>query len=176
MKKEIIIRFANITDLPIIVDIYNQAIRSRCATGDMEEFGVDERIEWFEKFDNNENPLYIAEIENRVVGYCTLSPYRPGRKAMSSIAEISYYLDYSFHGKGIGTSLLKYVISDCDRIGKKSLLAILLDINSPTIGLLKKFNFKKWGYFPGIIEIDGKKYGHLIYGLKINKTEKNKLL
>ena len=162
-----IIRFANITDLPFIVKIYNQAIKSRCATGDMEEFGVDERIEWFEKFDNNEYPLYVAEIKNRVVGYCTLSPYRPGREAMSTVAEISYYLDYSFHGKGVGTALLKHVISDCDRIGKKSLLAILLDINPPTIGLLEKFNFKKWGYFPDIIEIDGKKCGHLIYGLKI---------
>lgn len=170
MKKELIIRFVNITDLPFIVDIYNQAIRSRCATGDMEEFGVDDRIEWLKKFDDNEYPLYIAEIENRVVGYCTLSPYRPGRKAMSTVAEISYYLDYSFHGKGIGATLLKYVISDCDRIGKKSLIAILLDINSPTIGLLEKFNFKKWGHLPDIIEIDGKKFGHLIYGLKINKT------
>ena len=162
-----IIRFANIADLPFIVDIYNQAIRSRCATGDMQEFAVDERIEWFEKFDNNEYPIYIAEVDNRVVGYCALSPYRPGRKAMSTVAEISYYLAYSFHEKGIGTALIKYVIADCDRIGKKSLLAILLDINSPTIGLLEKFNFKKWGHFPGIIEIDGKKCGHLIYGLKI---------
>jgi phosphinothricin acetyltransferase len=170
MKKELIIRFANITDLPFIVDIYNQAIRSGVATGDMEEFGVDDRIEWFEKFDNNEYPLYIAEIKNRVVGYCTLTPYRPGRKTMSAVSEISYYLDYSFHGKGIGTALLKYVISDCNRIGKKSLLAFLLDINSPSIGVLEKFNFKKWGHFPGIIEIDGKKCGHLIYGLKINKT------
>ena len=89
------IRFANIADLPGIVDIYNQAIRSRCATGDMEKFGVDERIEWFEKFNNDEYPIYVAEVDNRVVGYCTL---------MSSVAEISYYLDYSFHGKGIGTA------------------------------------------------------------------------
>jgi len=170
MKKELIIRFANITDLPFIVDIYNQAIRSGCATGDIEEFSIDDRIEWLKNFDNNEYPLYIAEIENRVVGYCTLSPYRPGRKAMSSVAEISYYLDYSFHGKGIGIALLKYVISDCNRIGKESLLAILLDINYPSIGLLEKFNFKKWGHFPDIINIDGKKCGHLIYGLKTNKT------
>jgi L-amino acid N-acyltransferase YncA len=170
MKKELIIRFSKIVDLPFIVDIYNQAIGSECATGDMDEFSVDDRIEWFNKFDNNKYPLYVAEIGNRIVGYCTLSPYRQGRKAMSSVAEISYYLDYSFHGKGIGTALLKHVISDCNRIRKKNLLAILLDINSPSIGLLEKFNFKKWGHFPDIINLNGKKCGHLIYGLKINKT------
>ena len=162
-----IIRFANIADLPFIVKIYNQAIRSKNATGDIEEFDFDERIGWFEKFDNDKYPLYVAEIENSVVGYCTLSPYRPGREAMSTVAEISYYLDYSFHGKGIGAALLKYVIADCARIGKKSLLAIFLDINLPTIGLLEKLNFKKWGHLPGIIEIDRKKCGHLIFGLKI---------
>ena len=95
-EKELIIRFADITDLSSITDIYNQAIRTKCATGDMEEFSVDDRIEWFEKFDNKDYPVYIAEIANKIVGYCTLSPYRPGIKAMSSVAEISYYLDYSF--------------------------------------------------------------------------------
>lgn len=169
MKKEILIRFATITDLPFLVDIYNQAIRSRSATGDMDEFSVEERLEWFEKFDNNEYPIYIAEIETRVVGYCSLSPYRPGRKAMSTVAEISYFLDYSFHGMGIGTALMKHVISDCDRIGKKNLLAIFLDINSQSIGLLKKFKFQKWGYLPDIIEFEEKKCGHLIYGLNIMK-------
>jgi len=161
------IRIASIYDLPFIVDIYNQAIRSRLATGDMEEFSVEDRVIWFEKFDANEYPIYVAELENRVVGYCTVSPYRPGRRAMSSIAEISYFIDYTFRRKGIGTALMQHAISDCNRIGKKSLLAIILDINFPTIGLLENFNFEKWGYYPDIIEIDGKTCGQFIYGLKI---------
>ena len=143
---------------------------SEYATGDVDEFSVEDRLEWFNTFDNNEYPLYVTEVRNRVVGYCTLSPYRPGRKAMSSVAEISYYLDYSFHRKGIGTTLLKHAISDCNRIGKENLLAILLDINFPSIMLLENNNFKKWGHFPDIINLKGKKSGHLIYGLKINKT------
>ena len=161
------IRIATINDLPFIVDIYNQAIRSRIATGDMEEFSVEERKIWFEKLDANNYPIYVAEIDKNVVGYCYLSPYRPGRKAMQTVAEISYFLDYSFHRKGIATALLKHVISDCNRIGKKSLLAIILDVNLPTIGLLEKFNFDRWGHFPDIIELDGKRCGQSIYGLKL---------
>jgi len=169
MVKGLNIRFSKIADLPFIVDIYNQAIRSENATGDLDEFSVDDRKEWFYKYDNDHYPLYVAVIENKVVGYCALSPYRPGRKAMSSAAEISYYLDYSFHGKGIGTALIEFAISDCERIGKENLLAILLDINSSSIRLLEKLNFEKWGYFPNIINLNGKKCGHLIYGLKIIK-------
>ncbi len=52
MERKLKIRFANISDLPSIVDIYNQAIRSRCSTGDVEEFAVDQRIGWFENKSN----------------------------------------------------------------------------------------------------------------------------
>lgn len=166
------IRFANRNDLPFIVDIYNQAIRSKCATGDLTEFTVEQRIDWFNKFKNEKYPIYIIENETRIIGYCTLSPYRPGREAMDSVAEISYYINYSNHNKGIGTKLLEYVIRDCKRIGKESLLAILLDINPRSINILKKFNFEKWGYFPNIINIEGKKCGQLIYGLNINQVTK----
>ena len=165
--RNLIIHFAKLNDLPFIVDIYNQAIRNKNVTGDLTEFGIKDRLEWFKKFDSNKYPIYIAEIDNKVVGYSTLYSYRPGREAMSTVAEISYYLDYSFQGKGIGTNLLKYVIADCSRIGIRTLVAILLDINVKSIGILEKFNFIKWGHLPNIININKKKCGQLIYGLKI---------
>jgi len=168
---DIKICFAKMTDLPFIVDIYNQAIRSNIATGDLTEFAVEHRKDWFNKFDSEMYPIYIAEIEKKVVGYCTISPYRPNREAMSTIAEISYYVDYSYHNQGIGSKMLEYAVSDCNRIGKESLLAILLDINTKSIVLLKKFKFKKWGHLPDVINIKGKKCGHLIYGLKIKRNE-----
>ena len=167
---DIKIRFSKSNDLPFIVDIYNQAIRSNSATGDLTEFSIEQRLDWFNKFDNEVYPIYIAEIENKVVGYCTISPYRPNREAMSSVAEISYYIDYSYHNQGVGFKMLEYVISDCNRIGKENLLAILLDINYKSVRILEKFNFKQWGHLPDIINIKGKKCGHLIYGLKINKS------
>lgn len=168
MKQNILIRLGEINDLASIVDIYNQAIKSRCATGDLDQFKLEDRIDWFKKFDPDKFPIYVAEVNKKVVGYCSISPYRTGRRAMASVAEISYYLDYAYHRKGIGTALIKHAIADCRRIGKKSLLAILLDINNPSIALLEKLNFKQWGYFPGIVEIEGVKCSQLIYGLKVN--------
>jgi phosphinothricin acetyltransferase len=106
------ISIATIDDLPTIVEIYNQAIRSKNATGDMDKFTVKERVEWFDKFDDNNYPIYVAKIGDSVTGYATLSPYREGRKAMNRIAE-SFYLDYSYHGLGIGSALVGYIISDC---------------------------------------------------------------
>ena len=170
MTEQINIRFAHLTDLPRLVDIYNQAIVSGNATGDTEEFQVENRVKWFEKYNKDGYPIYVSEWKNKVIGYCTLSPYRPGRKAMSGVAEVSYYLDYKFHGKGIGTALLQHAIADCPRIEKRYLLAILLDINVASIGLLEKCGFEKWGHFPNIIDLNGKICGQVVYGFVISSV------
>ncbi len=167
MISDISIRFAEISDLPSIVDIYNQAIRSRKATGDMTEFTIEQRIEWFKKFDTENYPIYVAEQNNNIVAYATLSPYRGGRAAMRKIGEISFFIDYSFHNLGIGTALVKHIITDCKRLGKEFLVALLLDINPASIFLLKKFGFEEWGRLPKVIDFDDSKCDHLIYGRKL---------
>ncbi len=161
------IRFATIDDLPMIVEIYNQAIRSKSATGDTDEFSVKEKVEWFNKFSDNEYPIYVTEVENKIVGYATLSPYRKGRKAMNKIAEISFYLEYSYHGLGIGSALVNHAILDCTRINKETLIAVLLDINTNSVTLLKKLGFKEWGHFPNIINLETVKCGQFVYGLNL---------
>ncbi|MDA7501635.1 GNAT family N-acetyltransferase [Chitinophagales bacterium] len=167
MNETITIRFAETQDLPSIVAIYNQAIKSKTATADIHEFELADRITWFEKYSKDSYPIYVAELNKEVVAYATLSPYRPGRAALSKVAEISYYVDFSFHGKGIGTELLEHVIADCKRINKKFLLAILMDVNVSSVGILNKFNFQEWGVLPGIVELEDSSCGHLIYGLDL---------
>jgi len=159
------IRFAENKDLPAIVDIYNQAIQSRCATGDMDEFTVVVRVEWFSQHSPESYPVYVAELDNVILGFGSLSPYRPGRRAMDKVAEISFFLDYKHHRKGIGSVLLKHMIEDCCRLGIDSLVAILLNINEASIALLKKHGFEQWGLMPGIIQFENKVCDHLYYGL-----------
>ena len=174
MNTQVTFRFAQQKDLPSIVDIYNQAIRSGNATADTQEYALEDRIHWFKKYNPDSYPLYIATLNDKVIGYATLSPYRSGRKALAHVAEISYYLDYNFHSQGYGSALLNHVISDCSRLGKEHLIAILLDVNTKSIGILKKFNFEKWGYFPKIARINHQKIGQVIYGLSLGGISKSK--
>lgn len=166
MQSKIKIRFAKIGDLPQIVSIFNQAVRAR-VNGVLKEVEVNDRIDWFHNFDANDYPIYVAEIGKSIIGFCYLSPYRTGRQAMSTVAEISYYIDYESHRNGIASALIQFAISDCKRLGKDSLLAVLLDINLPSISLLEKFKFNKWGHYPGIINLHGIRCGQLIYGLRL---------
>jgi phosphinothricin acetyltransferase len=155
------------SDLEAIVQIYNQAIRSGIATGHTEEFTRLHRWQWYKSHTRNKYPLYVMKLNYRVIGYGTLSPYREDRQAMDSIAEVSFFMDEDFQRKGFGSMLLKHIIDDCPRVEIKTLIAILLDVNKPSVRLLKKFGFEKWAHLKEIIEFEDKICGQLIYGKKL---------
>ncbi len=140
------IRIAAPTDLPRLVEIYNQAIASQSATADTIPFSVEARRGWFTAHVPDAYPIYVCVDENhRVIGYICLSPYR-NRPALARTAEVSYYLDYSRHGQGVGSALLRYALEDAGRIGKKVYLAILPEGNTGSIRLLEKRKHYVW-YF-----------------------------
>jgi phosphinothricin acetyltransferase len=161
------IRLASLTDLPRLVEIYNQAIASHTATADTVPFTVERRRSWFEAHAPETYPIFACENENSlVVGYLTVSTYR-NRPALARTAEVSYYVDYACHGIGIGSALMQYALADCARIGKKVLLAMVLEWNIRSVKLLEKFGFERWGYLPEVAEFDGRLCGHFYYGKRL---------
>jgi phosphinothricin acetyltransferase len=161
------IRLAQKEDLPALTEIYNQAIINGGCTADMDTFTVEERLPWFESHQNEMYPLYVYTIDEKIVAYVHLSGYRPGRRAMKHVAEVSYYVHSDYHGQHIGSALLSFAIEKARELGLKTILAILLGCNNKSIGLLEKYKFEKWGLLPDIADFDGKICSHLYYGLKI---------
>lgn len=161
------IRIARGDDLPVINDIYNQAVRQRFSTAHLEPLSLKEREAWISQHDPARFPVYVAARETRVLGWISLGPYREGRQALAHVAEVSYYVDETERGKGIGSSMLKHSIDVAPGFGFSVLIAILLDKNPASMGLLEKFGFTEWGRMPEIALIDGQKADHLYYGLAL---------
>ena len=159
-----IIRLAQIADLPSIVDIYNQSIPSKQSTGDTQPLRVEDRIMWFEEHRPDEHPIFVAEVEEQVAGWCSLSAYRPGRAALRFTSEISYYIDSAYHRQGIATALVEHALAACPPLGIKHVFAIVLEGNQPSLRLLEKMGFEQWGYLPRVADFDGREVGHLYYG------------
>jgi len=159
-----IIRLAQMDDLPAIVDIYNQAIPSKQSTGDRQPVRVADRMTWFREHRPDEHPIFVAEVEGQVAGWCSLSAYRPGRAALRFTAEISYYIALANHRQGIGTALIEHALAACSALQIRHLFAIVLESNEASLKLLEKMGFEKWGYLPGVADFDGKEVGHLYYG------------
>jgi len=161
------IRFAKTDDLERIVAIYNQAVDQKNATADLQHVTVQQRIAWFNEHSPDSYPIYVKEIDDELAGWCSLSPYRPGRLALERTVEIAYYIDYTHHRQGIGSDLIQHALHDCLRIKKRIVFAILLEKNIKSITLLEKFGFERWGYLPEVAEFDGKPCGHMYMGKKI---------
>ncbi|MBN1599283.1 MAG: N-acetyltransferase [Bacteroidales bacterium] len=161
------IKNAKYNDLKEIVEIYNQAIRTRHSIGFLNEFKVDERTDWFMEHDQGRYPILVARYDKKVVGWVSLSPYRKGRQAFNKAVEVSYFIHEDFQKMGIGTLLLKEILHIARRLSYKNVVAIIFDINLGSVKLLEKFGFERWGFLPDIAEIDGVKINHCYYGLKL---------
>jgi L-amino acid N-acyltransferase YncA len=161
------IRTAESKDIPAIVEIYNQAIAAGQKTGDITPFTTDDRQKWFKDHTPEKYPLCVAEDSRMIVGYLTISPYRPGRMAFRNTAEVSCFVHFDHHHKGVASNLLQHAIDICHSLQIKNLFAIIIDSNQPSINLVVKYGFEKWGYLPRVAEFDGIEFGHLYYGLRI---------
>ncbi|HFC92932.1 MAG TPA: N-acetyltransferase family protein [Leucothrix mucor] len=154
-------------DLDDIVDIYNQAIKMGRCTADTETFSSDQRMMWFNSHTPEKFPLLLAKDKDTLLGYLTISPYREGRKAVQRTAEISYYVHYSHHRKGVATRLMNHALELCPSLNIRHLIAILVGSNQGSIGLLEKHGFERWGCFPEIVEFGNDRMDHLYYGFRL---------
>jgi L-amino acid N-acyltransferase YncA len=165
------IRIAQQEDLPAIVEIYNQAIATKSSTAEIVPVTVQDKTEWFNQHIPEKYPLFVAEVNRTVIGWASLSPYRPGRDAFRHVAEISFYLHDDFQGKGLGTTLIAYVLEKSSDYQFHRLIAMVLDKNTHSIHLLKKFGFERWAYMPDLANFDGQVCAHVYYGLDMLKEK-----
>lgn len=163
------IRIAKLEDLGVIVEIYNQTISAGEKTADITPVTTNERKKWFESHTPDKYPIMVAEKGESIVGYLTISAYRPGRMALRHTAEVSFFIHFDHHRQGIASGLLQYAIDKCPSLQIKTLFAIIIDTNQDSIRLLEKHAFEKWGHMPRIAEFDEIEVGHLYYGLRIEK-------
>lgn len=159
-----LIRIAEIEDLSAVVEIYNQAIRTGQRTADTTPFLVESRLGWFNAHTPEKYPLFVAVDDEEIIGYLTISPYREGRKAFLSTAEVSYYIHFEYHRKGVASQLMNHALDRCPSLKIKTLIAMLLGSNGGSIGFLEKYGFSEWGRMPAIAEFEQNKVDHLFYG------------
>jgi phosphinothricin acetyltransferase len=161
------IRDAKTEDVERINNIHNQSILEKFKVAYLTPWTNDNCFEWFKEHNRKEYPIFVAEIDNTVIGFVYINPYRPGRMALKQTAEISCFIDKDYRGKGIGKKLIEYMESQCYELDIKTLFAIIIDNNEASIKSIEKCGYEKWGHLPKIAIFDNMEVGHLYYGKRI---------
>ncbi len=104
-----LIRPAVLNDLAQIVDIYNDEIIHGTATFDTDPVTVETRRAWFDAHNQGNHPLLVAQIDEQVAGYVSLSTFN-AKAAYRSSVELSLYVNKAFRRRGVGLALAQAVI------------------------------------------------------------------
>ncbi|MCG7570471.1 N-acetyltransferase family protein [Pseudoalteromonas sp. CNC9-20] len=153
---------AELSDLPRIVDIYNQTIASRMVTADTETVTVEERRSWFLGH-TPERPIFVYKQDERVVGWLSFKSFY-GRPAYDGTVEVAIYLCESVRGQGLGRKALNFVEAHAHTLAIENLLAFIFSHNKPSIGLFTSAGFSVWGQLPDVARMDGQLYSLTILG------------
>ena len=149
----LIIRQAKIEDIRSITDIYNEAIDKTVATFDTTSKTLEEQENWF-KNHGKKNPILVAENEENILGWASLSKWSD-RCAYSDTAEISLYVREKHQGKGIGKRLMEAIIQEGETSGLHAIIARITKGNKTSVNLHKSVGFEHIG----ILKEVGLKFG-----------------
>jgi phosphinothricin acetyltransferase len=148
----IAIRRAAEQDAPAIAAIYNQGIEERGATFETEprtSGDIVARLSESEQF-----PLLVVEDGGSVLGWASLSEYRP-RACYAGIAEFSIYLDRSARSRGLGRRLLTALIDAARVRGYWKLVSRVFPSNLASRALCQTCGFREVGMYEKHGRLDG---------------------
>jgi L-amino acid N-acyltransferase YncA len=166
LSEQYLIEDATLEDLPAIVQIYNSTIAGRVVTADLEPITVESRYRWFEEHTPDRRPLWVMKEQGRIIAWLSFQSFY-GRPAYNATAELSIYISEDYRAKGIGSRLMDKAVSECPRLAISNLVGFVFGHNGPSLALLKKCGFERWGFLPKVAILDGVERDLVILGRRV---------
>ncbi|WP_313645115.1 N-acetyltransferase family protein [Pseudomonas sp.] len=148
------IRDALVTDLPGILEIYNDAVRHTTAIWNQTPVDLDNRQAWFEARAQQGYPILVTVDESGVLGYASFGDWRPFEGFRLTV-EHSVYVRADQRGKGLGPLLMKALIERARACGKHVMVAAIESGNAASVRLHEQLGFAVTGQMPQV----GVKFG-----------------
>jgi L-amino acid N-acyltransferase YncA len=152
---EIHIRKAEEKDLPVITEIYNDAIQNTIATFDTTPKTIDEERVWFIGH-GPKNPIMVAEHDGKIIAWGSLSKWSD-RYAYNDTAETSLYVIEPYRGQGVGKHLLRRLLEEGHRQGLHAVIARVTEGNTISLAVHESLGFTPIGVMKEVGEKFGKR-------------------
>jgi L-amino acid N-acyltransferase YncA len=152
------IRACTVADIADVQAVYAHHVRSGFGTFEEEPPSIAEMRQRFDALVAQDFPFRVAVIDGRFAGYAYAGPFR-SRAAYRHTCETSVYVAPDAQRRGVGRELMLGVIEECQRLGKRQMLAVIGDsANAASIGLHSALGFASVGVFKNI----GYKFGRWV--------------
>lgn len=147
---ELQIRRAVINDVQDCLAIYNYEVEHGVATLDLEPRTLEEWHEWYNAHSDEHHPIIVGTIDDVVVGYASLSPYRL-KDAFKSTVELSIYIHKDYRGQGVATQLMKRILemAKADTM-IHNVVSVITAGNEESTKLHNRFGFTYCGLTPEV--------------------------
>lgn len=164
---ELTIRPAALRDLEALTAIYNYEVEHGVATLDLTPRTLAERRVWLDAHNVDNHPLLVAEVDGVVVGYASLSSYRP-KEAYRTTVELSVYVTPDRRGQGVAAALMTELLTlarqDPDT---RAVVSVITSGNEASRRLHEKFGFTFCGTVPDVAFKFGRSLGIDHYRLSV---------
>ncbi len=185
LTDQFIVQRASDEDLSEILLIYNQSIAGKQATANLEPVTYEERAAWFaEHIDSATRPIYVVRmlesaIEDgmqkegaSIVAWGSFSDLY-ARPAYHISSEISIYIHNDYHGQGLGSLLVRWMLQQAPSLGIHNVAALIFAHNRPSLGLFRNLGFEQWGLMPQVCDMDGFIADVVMLGKNVRDNENN---
>jgi len=152
------IRACTLADLDAVQAIYAHHVRTGFGTFEEEPPAVEDMRQRLETLAAHGSPFLVAVLDGELAGYAYAGPFRP-RAAYRYTCESSVYVAAGLQRRGVGRGLMLRLIDECQRRGKRQMLAVIGDsANAASIGLHAALGFESVGVFKNV----GCKFGRWV--------------
>lgn len=147
---ELIIRSIAKDDVFACLSIYNFEVEHGVATLDLEARTLEEWHEWYNAHSDEHHPIIVGNINDVVVGYASLSPYRL-KDAFKSTVELSIYIHKDYRGQGVATQLMERILemAKADTM-IHNVVSVITAGNEESTKLHNRFGFTYCGLTPEV--------------------------
>lgn len=137
------LRLATVDDAPALRRIYNHEVEHSTVTFDLVPRTLEEQQRWITDRDGAHG-IVVAELDGEVVGYASLSPFRP-KAAYRTTVENSVYVEERARGAGVGRALLDEIIRLADARGFHTIVAHIVGGHDASLALHHACGFRVVG-------------------------------
>jgi L-amino acid N-acyltransferase len=142
------LRDATAADVDAINAIYNHYVATSTCTYDRDPRPAEAAAAWFAAH-GPAHPVTIAEVGGAIVGWGSLSPFRP-RWGYRFTVEDTVYVRHDHHGRGVGRAVLADLVARARALGHRVVIAAISADQTASVRLHEALGFAEAGRLHGV--------------------------